>query len=312
MASLMLYRLVLQWSLVPTVLLFILSLACAGLTTFYWVAGDRMITRGIVLGASTARFMNLDWTATIVDYVSSSTDAAIISACLGGLAAVITFMAWSKLRSENIDTDYELPRRRLWVGLSLVVLSASFGSALASFILHFSRKGPDEYGCTTTLSGSDPSRTDRWIMCTREMAYCRALPMLKKFVEDTATAVQNSAADVRAETGVDVNVSNDLRIEGMGLVPHVCRMAQAVKWLQLLFMGLAATIAVLILTQSVLRRKTRFERVGIKKGKNVAEGSVEPDVRHVLGETWKVGECARHNLRLGTGRGLVRSNHRFA
>lgn len=43
---------------------------------------------------------------TIVDYTGSDTDMTIVSGCLCLGAAVMAFVAWSKLRRQDMDSDF--------------------------------------------------------------------------------------------------------------------------------------------------------------------------------------------------------------
>jgi hypothetical protein len=71
------------------------------------------------------------------------------------------------------------PRRRFWVGFAVLSLLGEFGAALAALILHYTQKGPDEFGCAsdTTPDG------DETLYCTREMGTCNVLPHWKGLLE---------------------------------------------------------------------------------------------------------------------------------
>ena len=66
------------------------------------------------------------------------------------------------------------PRRRFWVGFVFLTTTANFASAMAALILHYTQKGPDQYGCKSTV-GSSGFTT---LSCTREMAACNVMPAL--------------------------------------------------------------------------------------------------------------------------------------
>lgn len=57
-------------------------------------------------------FAALGWPVNVImiEYISSATDATIISVCLGLLAGVVAFIAWYKLRRADMDMEHQLVR----------------------------------------------------------------------------------------------------------------------------------------------------------------------------------------------------------
>ena len=97
------YRTLLRWSLAPTLILLLISIASMALTTHYWIVGDWLTTRGIAVPNGTTDTRRRNWKITIVDYRATATDATIVSECLGLFAGIVSVIAWAKLRHPDMD-----------------------------------------------------------------------------------------------------------------------------------------------------------------------------------------------------------------
>jgi hypothetical protein len=95
------YETLLRWTLAPTIGLFTFALIGVVLTTHYWILSDWFLARYLVYPGG------LD---VLIDYQPKSTDATIVSFCLGLFAGVVCFLAWYKLRRQNMDMDHNLVR----------------------------------------------------------------------------------------------------------------------------------------------------------------------------------------------------------
>lgn len=189
----------LRWTLLPTILLFAICFACMALTTHSWILQDWFLPRHTADEHDLEIIKDLlptyrDIPSIFIEYIAAPTDAMLTAACLGVGAGIVCIIGWYKLRRADMDmahnlvcfsralrtllsrysllTDSSQPRRRFWVGFALLTLMTSFASALAALVLTYTKKGPDEFGCT--LSRNALSEPVFW--CTREMAGCNALP----------------------------------------------------------------------------------------------------------------------------------------
>lgn len=103
------YERVLNLSLIPTTLFFLLSLVSIVITAHYWIIGDWLMPRWIAVPTTFNQRTN-SWNHDdmIVDYTEPSTNATIISGCLCLTAAVMAGIAWHKLRKRDMDSDFQL------------------------------------------------------------------------------------------------------------------------------------------------------------------------------------------------------------
>ncbi|KAF2261427.1 hypothetical protein CC78DRAFT_535636 [Lojkania enalia] len=181
------YYTLLKLSLIPTSLLFLLSLVSIILTTHYWIIGDWFMPRII-----DTLILEFD---ILIYYVENETNATIISGCLSVGAAIIAFLGWIKLRRSNMDSEALESTRRFWI-LSVVLCAlASFGAALASLILHFTQQWDDPLfpGCKSEFED-----TKNWLIhCTREVGACNVMPKLEIEGYNHAPTACNEARAVR-------------------------------------------------------------------------------------------------------------------
>jgi hypothetical protein len=87
-------------------------------------------------------------------------------------------------------------KRRFWVLAVIVMTITSAAAALASLVLHYTKKGDDAFGCKSeTLMMSGKLNTNK--RCTREMAACNFLPKyLKGSDRDNAAIACNETVGI--------------------------------------------------------------------------------------------------------------------
>jgi lysylphosphatidylglycerol synthetase-like protein (DUF2156 family) len=176
------YQTILGLALVPTTLLFLLSLISVVLTMHYWILGDWFLPRGVQVttGIFDDRSQSYPTDYTIVYFQDRETDATIASGVLSLSAAVVALIAWIVLRKSAMDahiftvSDVHYPafalwlmavqnKRRFWVLAVVVMTISSAIAALASLVQHYTKKGSDEYGCSTeTLSKCRDARRTQY------------------------------------------------------------------------------------------------------------------------------------------------------
>ncbi|PSN64118.1 hypothetical protein BS50DRAFT_612287 [Corynespora cassiicola Philippines] len=235
------YETFLRFTLVPTALLFSLSLASIVITAHYWILGDWIMGRWVQIpieyDSQRNRWITDD---TIVEYSSSSTDATIVSGCLSLGASIVAFLGWYKLRRADMDADLNGPRRRFWTGFVMLGGTTGFAAALAALIVHYTDRGDDQYGCTSeTHAMSSGSNTN--MVCSREAGACNFMPQWL--------------------SGTSKQWSYEL----------ACNEIVAVKWMQIPLMLIAVLIMVMFGMQSWLRKRTRHTRA-------TKEAAVDPEV----------------------------------
>jgi hypothetical protein len=203
------YEKILRLTLVPAILLLLLSLVSVALTTHYWIIGDWILTKGVKVQTDDfiERTQRYRIDETIVYFVQTVTDATIVSGCLCLVAAIVALVAWVQLRKPGMDsfdagvcsccrnfifpTDELQTTRRFWVLAVIVTTIAGFCSSIAALALHYTKRGNNEFGCTSeTLNMLGSSNTNEY--CTREMAVCNFLPKyLSAGERDTAVLACN-------------------------------------------------------------------------------------------------------------------------
>ena len=106
------YEGILNFSLVPSIIFFILSLASVALTTTYWIFGDWIVPRyiNIVTSEFDDRAQQYVTDETIVYFTNEDTDATIVSGCLNLTAGVLALIAWSSLRKPDMDSQLNTVR----------------------------------------------------------------------------------------------------------------------------------------------------------------------------------------------------------
>jgi hypothetical protein len=102
------YRKLLTLTLVPSILLLLLSLVSVALTTHYWIIGDWITPRGVRVQTSTFNDRTQSYTIdeTIVYFTETDTDATIVSGCLCLTAGVVAVIAWAQLRKPGMDSQH--------------------------------------------------------------------------------------------------------------------------------------------------------------------------------------------------------------
>lgn len=102
------YEPLLKLAIFPSVLLLVLSFVSTVLTVVYWILGDWVIARGIIviLGTINSRTGRPDTDETIIYFVDKTTDATISSGVLCLTAGVVAVIAWVMLRKPDMDSQY--------------------------------------------------------------------------------------------------------------------------------------------------------------------------------------------------------------
>lgn len=148
------------------------------------------------------------------------------------------------------------------MGVVLLSTLATFCSALAALILHFTQNGPDEFGCTVTSDG----KKGNIFYCTREVSACKVVPAWR----DEA---------LKSILGDDKDSLDSIK-KNPWTSDRVCGMVVAVKWMQLLLMLTALAVGGLFLAQAIIRHKNRYERMELlNKGKEGARDDPSFDGR---------------------------------
>jgi hypothetical protein len=273
------YETLLKWSMPTTIWLFILSITLTSLTAAYWIIGDFIMPRytEIFTGNIDPSVPASSLPIKMVEYIASTTDATIVSSCIGLIASVVAFVSWFMLRRRDMDREVNMvwlsavtlqmhninfsqPRRRFWVGVVVLCALATFASALAALILHFTELGPDEFGCKVISDGRD----GQLFYCTREVGACKVIPAWK-----------DEALDILFEEDADLY---EKLVRNPWSMEVVCGMSRAVKWMQILLMLSALAVGGLFLSQAIVRHRTRYERMELlDKGKEVTRNSASTD-----------------------------------
>lgn len=171
------YEKLLRLALAPSILFFLLSLISVALTCHYWILGDWIVPRGVKVQTSTynERLRQYEIDDTIVYFIDAVTDATIVSGCLNLTAAVLALIAASTLRKPDMDSQLAAGTRRFYIIAIVTTTVAGMGSALATFVLHYTKLGKNQYGCTAErLMMGGQLNTNMY--CTREMAACKFQP----------------------------------------------------------------------------------------------------------------------------------------
>ncbi|KAF1960024.1 hypothetical protein CC80DRAFT_544487 [Byssothecium circinans] len=221
-----------QLSIIPAVILCILSVLSIILTATYWIIGDWIMGRWVQMPSSYPekdRWPNDDVT---VDYTEASTNAAIVSGCLNLTTAVVAIIAWRRLRNHELDTDFNTPLRRFYVIAVYITGACSSIAALTALVMHFTDKGPDQWGCTSSTGKTfqTPAKGVPFtnLLCSREIGACNfLLPHLKGKDNEGAAAV-------------------------------ACNTAVTVKWLQIIIILFAIAVMAMFFFGAKLRRRTRW------------------------------------------------------
>ncbi|KAF2710586.1 hypothetical protein K504DRAFT_490678 [Pleomassaria siparia CBS 279.74] len=232
------YEKLLQLCLIPTYFSLVLCLVTAILITHYWILGDFFTTAYFTLISPSTKKQTDYYT----DFVTSPTDAAIVSASTALMAMIIATIAWYKLRRSNMDMPENLPRRRFWVGSVCLTATANFCSAFAALVLHYTNKGPDSFGCHESTDASGFVI----MSCTREMAACNFMPNMRDRF--------------------------DQKFNAPWAIPLTCNEIMTVKWFQIIIMLNAIALFGMFALQSWVRRKTREDRMGIYSKKLMSHG----------------------------------------
>ncbi|KAH7389645.1 hypothetical protein DE146DRAFT_635349 [Phaeosphaeria sp. MPI-PUGE-AT-0046c] len=224
------YERTLRLALIPTIVFFLLSIVSVALTTHYWILGDWVVPRGIRLTTGIDERTRLPKTDfTIVDFIDKETDVTIAAGCLCLSAAIVALIAYSTLRKPGMDTQLAAGKRRFWVLAVIVMTITGAAVSLASLVLHYTRKGDDDFGCISeTLMMSGKLNTNKY--CTREMAACNF-----------------QAAYLKGGDRSNASIA--------------CNETVVVKWLQLILVINALVVFALFSLQARTRRKTRDSRM---------------------------------------------------
>ncbi|KAF2018263.1 hypothetical protein BU24DRAFT_167832 [Aaosphaeria arxii CBS 175.79] len=228
------YERILSFTLVPTILLLVLSFVSTILTTTYWIFGDWVLPRYFLEGKDVPGKPELN--ESLIEYVTPATDATVATAAIGIFAGVVCVLGYTKLRKGNMDLELNKPRRRFWVAFVQFWAGGVAVSALATIIVHYTTKGDDQFGCTSYKDATGGKVYE----CTREMGACNVLPEWR-----------NQATE-----------KSDIKTWA---IPVTCQMITATKWMQLIIMLDAIVIIAMFSVQARLRSKSRYGRLAGKE-----------------------------------------------
>lgn len=219
-------------SIIPAVLLCILSVISIILTSAYWILGDWVMGRYVPIPSTHAEKDKWPTNDVIVDYTEASTNATITSACLNLFAACVAIIAWKRLKNHELDSDFNAPLRRFYVIAVYITGATGSIAALAALILHFTDVGKDEWGCTTITGYTfqTPAKGIPFdnLLCSRERGAC-------SFMMPHAKGKDNEGA---------VNLA--------------CNTAVTVKWMQLIMMFTGFATMAMFFFQAKARRHVRW------------------------------------------------------
>ncbi|KAF1849727.1 uncharacterized protein K460DRAFT_372165 [Cucurbitaria berberidis CBS 394.84] len=221
------YKKLLTLALAPSIVFFLLSLVSVALTVHYWIIGDWIMPRAVQVPTTNfdERTQRYKTDATIVWYTDKDTDVTIASGCLNLVAGIVSLMAWSLLRKPGMDSQHAAGKRRFWI-IAVVVMSVTgAATALASIALHYTEKGPDQYGCNPDVLRMG-GKLNTNMYCTREMAACNFLPKY-------------------------------LKTKDRGNASVACNETLVVKWLQIILIINALIVLAMFSVQARIRRTTR-------------------------------------------------------
>ncbi|KAF1997508.1 hypothetical protein P154DRAFT_537049 [Amniculicola lignicola CBS 123094] len=241
----------LAFTLIPTISLLVLSILILILCVYSFILGDFIVKHGIEFKSSK------DVTDYIfIEYITAPTDAVIVSSFLGMAAAAVAIVAYTQLKRQGMDMDYNMPRRRFWVGFVIMGALANIGSALAALALHStSNRNSDAYpGCSVESTETTQSKNSI-LWCTREKALC-------DIIQDKIDKMMDDKTNKWA-------------------APQACRVIQATKWMQLLLVLCSLVMIGLFGVQAWKRKKTRYDRVGVL-GKSTPYKGTTPYVQSMV------------------------------
>ncbi|KAF2635890.1 hypothetical protein P280DRAFT_473532 [Massarina eburnea CBS 473.64] len=219
-------------SIVPAIILCLLSALSILLTSLYWVITDWVTGRWVVVPSEYPekdRWPNDD---VVIDYTQASTNATITAGCLNLACSVVAIIAWQRLRNHELDTNFNAPLRRFYVIAVYITGTFSSVASLTALILHFTDKGDDKWGCTSTTgrTSNTPAKGIPFtnLLCSREIGACNFLtPQL---------------------------AGKSLQL----MASSACNTAVTAKWLQLIMVLFSIAVMVMFFFQAKLRRKVRW------------------------------------------------------
>ncbi|KAF2872733.1 hypothetical protein BDV95DRAFT_491447 [Massariosphaeria phaeospora] len=244
------YETLLKLTLIPMIALFWISLVTIALSALYWIYGDWVVPRyAKIYKNPTTRQGEVD--DVFIDFTTPATDASIVAGCLGVMTAIGAFVAFIKLRSQQMDSAYNAANRRFWNGFVFLLCASVIGSALAALITYFTDVGNDQFGCLRQNSGRSGKTTFVNALCSRERAACGFLK------EHLPRQPSTSALDI---------ARNDL----------TCTMTVAVKWLQPVLIVVTLLLVAMFAAQAFVRKRTRDERTEKDFDVDIDAGVVTP------------------------------------
>ncbi|CAI6338346.1 unnamed protein product [Periconia digitata] len=218
-------------SIVPALILCILSFVSIVLTSVYWILGDWIMGRWVPIPSTHKDSDKWPINDVIVDYTDASTNATIVSGCLNLFAACVAMVAWGKLKNHELDTDFNAPLRRFYVLAVYITGACGSIAALTAFILHYTDSGPDEWSCTTqtgyTFQTPQKGIPFDNVLCSREHGACNFI-------------VKNAKADKQ------------------GAATAACNTARTVKFLQIILLLISCITMAMFFFQAKLRRHVRW------------------------------------------------------
>ncbi|KAF2653151.1 hypothetical protein K491DRAFT_694956 [Lophiostoma macrostomum CBS 122681] len=221
------FKTILNLSLVSAVFFLILTLTDVILTVAGWIFGDWFVYRIVsFVGKDGERFSNI-----LIFYITSPTDACVVASTIGMAAAIVSIIAWTRVKKSEMDLDFNMPRRRFWLGFVIFSATATFSSAMAAFILHYTAVGSEDHGCNVVPDGKGGAT----YYCTRTSAACDLMPTWKTIIPNTDPK--------------------------RGHIDTFCNLSQATKWFQLILAFTCLIVMGLFSWHAYVRRQTRYMRV---------------------------------------------------
>ncbi|ORY00092.1 hypothetical protein BCR34DRAFT_547114 [Clohesyomyces aquaticus] len=214
----------LNFSLLPTFLLLLISITALVLSTHSWILLDWYIQSWV--------WIDFEPTGkpeqAIIEYIYIPTDVSISAGCFGIASAVVTIVGWVRLRRLDMNLEYNLTRRRFWSGAVIFTSLVTFSCSAAPLALMIVKQTDSKSGgCTQTM---DRSRLPIF-QCTREAAACGLLP----------------------------NYPQKYKIQSSHFIPMACNEVRVAKWMQVGVIMCAMAVIGMFSAQACIRRRTRLQ-----------------------------------------------------
>lgn len=102
------YESLLKGALPATIWLVVLSIILASITAAYAIIGDFMMGKWTFLDPNNTAAVLSGGPIKMIEHTAPSTDATIVSACVGLIAGITAIVSWFMLRRRNMDHEVNM------------------------------------------------------------------------------------------------------------------------------------------------------------------------------------------------------------